>query len=566
MARNGRIAATFFLGALAAAAQSTPAAADWLPGGALYTLQINQPAALLDLATTLKLTSLFTGPTSDKGFQGIVDTLAKGAGTDSKGLVRNLTGGGVTYAMYPGETSVWVIDAQDARVLDHLQQFVKVMVGAQRLTSPASTKTPSSFYQEYPGNVAAWSFDGKQFFARTGNRLILASRSETLKTLFAPHPQNILSSAPQYQEAKRAAAGSNAAWAYVNMAVFSQIPPIQKALATNDPLDSILNGAWKQSLQNVHWIAASFRVEGKKLNLHVATDGHLPTTAAGAFSSPGDTGVLPNLTVPHQLAAVTLWRDLGKFYAVKDTLFPLKTSGGILLENFLEIFFTGRNLAEEVFNRFHPQVRLVVARQQFAPAIGTPDEQYPAVALIFRTDPKTSADFGEVLEEAWQKAVGLTNFTRGQQALPGLILDRQTYGGATFTFGAFSARTEKDRAHLPSRFNLRPSIVRDGPYIILSSTDGLARDLIDAVNREDGRTPAKTTDAHTVLEITSPAEIAALLAINKPAMVRQSVLEKGTKPEQAAREFDQNVAWLDKITHAKLSIAGNQADLELELK
>jgi hypothetical protein len=564
-----RLGTAVLFSALAAAAQSTPAtppADSWLPGGALYSLRVDQPAALLDLANDLKIPALLFGNSTDPKLQLLIDTLAKRAATDTKGLVRNLTAGGITFAAYPGENSVWVFDARDAIVLDSLQQFVKMAAGGVRVVAPASDKAPAAFYQEYPGGVAAWSLDGKQFFARTGNRLVLASRGDVMKTLFAPHPQSSLAVSPRYIAARRSA-GRSAAWAYVNMAALNQFPPIQKGLALNaEPLDIILNGAWKQALRQSTWLAASLNLENKKLRLHLTTDGKLTPTEAGGFTLPESTGVLPNLTVPHELAAATLWRDLGKFYGEKEALFPQKTSGGILAENFLEIFFTGRNLTDDVFNKFHPQVRLVVARQQYEAAIGTPDAQYPAVALVFRTDPQCAADFAEVMEEAWQKAIGLTNFTRGQQAEPGIILDRQTYAGVKFTYGYFSDRSEKDRTHLPSRFNMRPALVHTGPYIILSTTDGLARDLIDAANREDGRTPLQTSTAHTVLEIASAAGIAALLRVNRPVMVRHSVLTGGKKPEQAAREFDTSVAFLDKLNRAKLTLSADRLDLELELK
>lgn len=569
MAVVRRIAASLILSALAAAAQSTQPPAEWLPDGALYTLTVERPAAILDLVTDLKLPGLVLGSSTDKGFQLLADTLAKRAGTDWKGLVRNLTDSGVTFAMYPGDSSVWVFDARDSAVLDPLQQFAKTIAGMQHLASPASAKAAAAFYQEYPGNTAAWSLDGKQFFARTGNRLLLASRGDVLKALFTPHPRSSLASSALYMQARHAA-GDTAAWAYVNMATLKQFPPVQKGLSGEaDWIDMILNGGWKQSLRDSGWLAAGLTIDGQKLRLHAVTDGKLTPAAAGAFTLPGETGVLPNLTVPRELAAASLWRDLGKFYAEKETLFPQKTSGGILAENFMEIFFTGRNLAEDVFGKFHPQVRLVVARQQYDPAIGTPDEQYPAAAVVFRVDGppgQSSDDFAEVMEEAWQKAVGLTNFTRGQQAQPGVIIDRQTYAGVPFSYGYFSARTEKDRAHLPSRFNMRPAIVHDGPYIILSTTDGLARDLIDAVNKEDGRTPARRSDAHSIVDVISPADIAALLNANRTGMVRQSVLTKGKKPEEAAHEFDQNIAWLNKVNRATLTFYSSEADLDLELK
>ena len=37
-----------------------------------------------------------------------------------------------------------------------------------------------------------------------------------------------------------------------------------------------------------------------------------------------------------------------KFYAAKDTLFPDRTSGLIFFENMMGIFFSGRDLTDEV--------------------------------------------------------------------------------------------------------------------------------------------------------------------------------------------------------------------------
>jgi hypothetical protein len=564
-----RYGAALILSALILTAQPTPPADQWLPGGAVYALEITQPAALLDLADHLKLPEMLLGNAPDPALRLLIDTLGKRAGTDYKGLIRQFTGGGVTYALYPGDNSAWVFDTQNPVVLDALQQFVKTMAGAAKFVSPAAAKPSAIFYQEYPGNVASWSLDGKQFFTRTGNRLIMTNRGEVMKALFSPRTQGTLASSPLYSQAKHAAGPDAVAFAFVNMSMVNQYPPAKKSLAGGDLLDLILNGAVKQSLRGSTWVAMGLGIDGRKLRLHAVTDGKLDTTGAGAFTLPENPGILPNLSVPRELAAMTLWRDLGQFYSQKETLFPEKTSGGILAENFLEIFFTGRDLNQEVFSRFQPQARLVVARQQYDPAVGTPIGQYPAAALVFRVAHDAEA-FGEVLEEAWQKAVGLTNFTRGQSAEPGVILDRESHGGVTFTYGAFSARTEKDPAHLATRFNYRPAIVRDGPYIILSTTDGLARDLIDAVNQEDARNPAQKSGAHTLIEITSPDEIAALLNVNRTALIRQSVLSGGKKPDQAARDFDRNIAWLNKLDRARLSISptaeGQQADLELDLK
>ena len=555
------------LGLPLAAAEATLPAAQWLPPGAVFTFQIEQPAPLLDLANDFKLFDL--AASGDKGLQNLIALLGKTLGANTRGVIGKLAGQGITYAVYPGENSVWLLDAPDPSALDLIQQFVKLASSARGVAPVSVSKSPGAFYQEYPGNVAVWSFDGKQLFARTGNRLLLVNNAPLLKALFAPRSSGALAASPNYVRAKQAAGDGVAAWAYLDMAMLNRYPPTQQALATgSDVIDLLLAGAVKQSLRTSQWLSLGLHVDGKKLQFHAAVDALVLPSGEGGFTSPA-AGLLPNLTVPRELGAATFWRDLGKFYAEKETFFPEKTSGGILAENFLEIFFTGRDLREEVFRKFQPQIRVVVAAQQWDPAIGTPVMQFPAVALVFRVN--DSEEFAEVFEEAWQKAIGLNNFTRGQQALPGLLLDRQTYSGVPFTYARFPSRHETDRAALPVRFNLRPALAHTGPYLILSTTDGLAKDLIDAVNREDGvRVSGPRADAHSIVEINGIAGIAELLRANQRQLVLASVLAKGEKPDAAAKELEQNLVWLDRLKTASLNFyataAGHQADLDLELK
>jgi hypothetical protein len=171
-----------------------------------------------------------------------------------------------------------------------------------------------------------------------------------------------------------------------------------------------------------------------------------------------------------------------------------------------------------------------------------------------------------MLEEAWQKAIGLQNFTRGQQALPGLIFDRTAHSGVPFTYCYYSARDEKDRGRLPARFNVRPALARVGPYMVLSSTDGLAADVIDALNREDGRVPTTPSKVRTLIEISSGAELAALLKVNRDEMIRQKAMGNGAKIKEAETEFDRNLALLGLIDHVKLSFSTGASDLELRLR
>ena len=116
------------------------------------------------------------------------------------------------------------------------------------------------------------------------------------------------------------------------------------------------------------------------------SDRQCDPAGAGAFTEPGGDaeGALPILSVPRQIAGATLYRDLHAFYAAKDELFPERTSGLIFFENMMGIFFTGRDLTDEVLGETLPQIRVVVAEQAYDSAVGTPAVQVPAFAVVFR--------------------------------------------------------------------------------------------------------------------------------------------------------------------------------------
>ena len=305
------------------------------------------------------------------------------------------------------------------------------------------------------------------------------------------------------------------------------------------------------------------------LGLRATVDGKMTDPAGpGSFALSGapDKGVFPNLTVPRQIAGVSFYRDLHKFYAAKDELFPERTSGLIFFENMMGIFFTGRDLTEEVLGETLPEIRVVVAEQEYDRSAGTPRVQIPRFAIVFRMrDPEK---FSMIAEEAWQKAVGLVNFTRGQQALPGLIIDRPSHEGTTFTTAYFSSAQEEERTALETRYNFRPALATIGDYLILSSTEGLTKDLIDALQAEMAGAPKPSPESHSIVEL-DVVQLASILKANRANLVRQNMLEKGHSPEQAEAEIELLLGILDRLGQANLSV-GNQdgrttAELEVKL-
>ena len=411
-----------------------PPAPRWIPPEAVLVLEVEEPAALLDLilapevlesVPSLKAYEAFTARPGFKRFLGLVRFLETRLDMDWKTAMRKLTAKGMTLAVLPRNATLLIMDAEDDVVLDKLHKaFLQVMRAGAVLEDRPDRITA----RKYRG-VATWAWKGGGTYAVLGNRLLLTSRPEVLRSVLdvcADPDRGSLATAPAYCAARKAAAPGVAGRVFLDLERVKQNPRVAKALARNrNPIASLLFTGITEALRDSSWLALGVRVKGKTVVLDAAVDGKAVNPAEPtAFGRPPEQGggALPNLAVPGRIAAVTLYRDLYRFYAAKDTLFPERTSELIFFENMMGIFFSGRDLTEEVLAETKAGIRVVVTEPVFDADIGVPRIKIPAFAVILRL--KKPESFGVVAEEAWQKALGLINFTRGQQGQPGLIIDR----------------------------------------------------------------------------------------------------------------------------------------------
>jgi len=160
------------------------------------------------------------------------------------------------------------------------------------------------------------------------------------------------------------------------------------------------------------------------------------------------------------------------------------------------------------------------------------------------------------------------SFTRGQKAEGGLIIDRPTHAGTRFTMACFSTSRVEDKSRLDVQFNFRPALAKLGDYLVLSSTDGLAADLIDALKREMAGPVKPLAQVHSLAEL-DVGQLAAVLESNRAAMIRQNMLEKGTAQEEAEAQIDVLLTLLKSVGRVTLSLANpdgqTRANLELKL-
>jgi hypothetical protein len=559
--------------------QTLPPAIRWIPQDAVISLELSKPKALLELLAGKKATAaitalpLYQAQVSKPQFQeflNLVNFMETALDTDWRTGLAKLTGGGITFAVCPEETVLLIIDAEDENMLQRLHEMLISMARSEAEKQGQPGRVASTQYED----VTAWTFDGKEAHAIISKRFILANRPEGLKAVLELRSKAegaSLASKSGYQAAKRQAKPDAIATAFADLKLLMQIPDVAQLLsqAGENPLAALSFAGIVEAMRDSNWLALGLYIQDSTLVFRASVDGKtVAQTSPAAFALPKepDEGVLPNLSVPRRIAALTLYRDLHQFYAAKDDLFPERTSGLIFFENMMGIFFSGRDLTNEVLAETRPEIRFVVAEQKYDPAIGTPITKLPAFAAILRL--RHPEDFDEVVEEAWQKAIGLVNFTRGQQAMPGLIIDRPVHAQTKLTLAYFSTADIEDKTKLDQRFNIRPTLAMPGGYVIFSSTDGLARDLVDALNREmepGGRPLARI---HSLVEIEG-SQLASIMEANRQVLVRGDMVKKGSTQEQAEAGIDMLIALARFVEHVELGIGMHesltQASLEINL-
>lgn len=454
----------------------------WIPAAAVAVLEVAKPDPVIDRVFEAVRAAQDAGGAERTGrqagdwakFEQFLDAKLQ---TTGEALLRRIVSGGAVLAVGPGGSFVAVARSGDEPFLRKINDAI---VAAARMGA-TQKGAPDPVTEGIHQGVPYWSIGGKEYHAIDGDRLILANQLPALKAVLdtrAGAPG--VAKAPAYQAAHHTVDPASAARLTVSPALLQFLRGRKKAPdASPNAMVELLLGCYREALGGGDWLAAGLSMQGRTLALHVAANGAPPARdAPTAFAWPPDAadGALAAAPIPGQIASASLYRDLRGFYAAKDALFPERTSQLIFFENMMGIYFSGRDLTDDVLGAVGPHVRLVIAEPVFDPAVGTPAVRIPAFALVFRM--REPARFAAVIEEAWQKALGMVNFSRGQKALPGLIIDRFEHAGIRYSCASFSAAEEKDRTRLDTRFNFRPAIAYAGETLVLSSTGSLAESLL----------------------------------------------------------------------------------------
>ncbi len=546
-----------------------------VPDNAILVLQVTDPKALIERAFDEQVVSMVQSlPPYQQAMSqpetqhvlGLVRFFEGKYGLKLPALLGKSVGGGITFAACPDDQVLLIVESEDATMLQEVHDFFRTIAQGEAVKQGDPERVKSA---EYRG-IQGWTFGGNESHAIVGNRLLVSNKPDLLKAALDRHADGGLNSLAQSANfaAARKSVGSDAkAHLYVDMRVLKQLPGFQQGLNQNEnPLVRLLFAPLLAGAADANWLVAGMKLDQESLGIDVQADrGAGEPTALNSFAVPptDQEGAMPNLAVPGEIAAMSFYRDLHKFYASKDELFPERTSGLIFFENMMGIFFTGKDLTEEVLAQTLPDMRFVVAQQQYDDTTGIPAMQLPGFALVLKLrDPDK---FYVVMEEAWQKAIGLVNFTSGQKAQPGLIIKNATHHGTTYTKAYYSLAEESNKDAANIRYNFQPSLALQGNHLIMSSSDALVRDLIDALQQE-GQQGTKPLAGQHSLALLEAAPLASILQANREAMVRQNMVEDGKSKADAEKEVDSILAALKYLDAIQITAGQTPDSSQLTIK
>jgi hypothetical protein len=129
----------------------------------------------------------------------------------------------------------------------------------------------------------------------------------------------------------------------------------------------------------------------------------------------------------------------------------------------------------------------------------------------------------------------------------------------------FAAPIEGEETEVDVRFNFQPTLAMPGDYVIFSSTDALARDLIDAMQKEAKAGAKPVAGLHSEVHMNG-AQLASILEANRDALIRQNMVSDGNTREQAEAQIGLILKIANSLRQVKFSGGSHEGGSHATLK
>lgn len=564
--------------ATATAAEPSLTAAELLPATTMMYAEISRPAALVDLGMDHPVHArLREIEDYQKAFQTpqyqqflfVVKMLEGAVEMRWRPALKLLAHGGVHVAV-DGETrgAVLLVKSGDEEKLAALQDAFFTLVRADAKNKGKDDPIQTGDYR----GITAHRI-GPARFATVGEWLLVTNKDELGKAVLDRYlaatqdEQEMVSLAgqPDFQAAQTARPDGALAWAYADVKTLREAGAGQKLIdgPKGNPVGELLLGGIINMLCDAPYAVAALEADQKRLALTAATpfDSARIDEARTYYFGPQGQGAAPPLAAVNETVfSLSAYRDLAAFWAAAPDLFNDAVSAKFAeADSSLTTLFAGRDFGEEVLGAARPELQLVVARQSFPQAdLPTPDIKLPAFAVVFHL--KDEAQMRRPLKVSFQSIIGFLNVVGAMNAQPPLELNNETRDGVEIVSGRYLPPADPEDAKRGLiNYNFSPTAAFAGDRLILSSTQALARKLVE-------KTPvaaAPEAAANTQAKLDSGV-LRAILNDNREQLLAQNMLEKGHSREEAEKEIGALLELLTWLETAKLRLSHDDQLLRLE--
>lgn len=557
----------------AAVAAEGREAAELLPASTLLYAEVPHPDQLIDLVTDHPLRQRlgeidgYKRALASPGYVqfqlGVVLVEAQ-LGQGWRPALKAATSGGVTLA-FDGKTegAVLLVRAGDPEVL---QKFVKTFIELARQDAKGKGK-PDPVEEDAYRDVRVYKA-GQAGFAVHDGWLIAVNKGELGKSVLdrlLDGGGETLAGSERFKAARASRAGEPSAWAYADMEGIRAAGPKGPLESghTDNPVAELLVGGLIDNLRKTPYVTGALALTSDRASVSFDAPHDEAWVSEGRryFFGPAGKSGPPPLQVDQALLTLSTYRDVSQMWLRSGDLFDQNMADELAkADSNLSTLFGGRDFGEEVLGSIGPELQLVVARQDFTEVKPQPAVKLPAFALVGRLkDPETMK--GE-LRRAFMSVVGFVNIVGAMGGQPQLDFDLEKQGeDQTIVTRYLPEPDEADSAEARINFNFSPSIAFVGDRVVLSSTEGLARDLVETI--QTGETGGgQAPQANSLVELDASV-LRDTLADNREQLIAQNMLSEGRDRAEAEQAIDALITIVGLFRDATLRLDAAEGRLGL---
>jgi len=572
----------FITGSIRTLVAAEPGARDLVSPDSALVVEINRPLQLIDnplgrdvwelLRETNGVKQALGSPDFDK-FRQAAKFIEKSLGVDWQTGIGRLTAGGIVVAIGqktpPAEPAVTaIVTAADEQTLKQFIDSVRSEISraeSSRTGNPEgkAPESQSTKYRSYDCQTV-----GNGHFSQIGRQLVVSNTKSGLESALdrlAGAAPNKAFDPPAALRLADSTGNAPVILATINLKLLREDPKTQAGLTlpANDPIPVVLLGGYLDLFRRADFAAAGLFVDGPayelKLRFPVGSEGTY-AGLRGYFASESTDSAPPLLRPAGTIFTAGWFRDYEKLWVARNELFNPELVKKLEADNAKAQSEGPRIGLADVVHFLGPHFRFVATRPQESVYKIKLEERLPEFALVVAARDEAGIRQRVVPAADSLLWLGVTSTNLGE-------IKPTEYRGAKISSVRFTEKPDITDPEKLVLYNFDPSYALTRGNLIVGSTAGIVRNVIDELERQGTEPATPRAERPTDRQQLSLTELSELFRGYQSRLVRGAVLNQGLAPSDAEKEvgvFHQLLKRLGGLNIGSF-VADDHFDLSLRL-